>query len=72
MNNDIGAYQDIKRDLIQECVLSSDLLSLHCENTKKGVEIAKETKIGGSNIINLACDDDDTVLIESEGNLQKL
>ncbi|GFS23270.1 retrovirus-related Pol polyprotein from type-1 retrotransposable element R2 [Elysia marginata] len=65
-------FQNIKRGVRQECVLTPDLFSLYSEMIMRQIEEMKGLKIGGHNINNIRYADDTVLTADSEEKLQEL
>ncbi|GFN89036.1 endonuclease-reverse transcriptase [Plakobranchus ocellatus] len=72
IENKTSTFQDIKRGLRQDCVLSPDLFSLYSEIIMRNLENHPGIKVGGQNINNLRYADDTVLIAENKEDLQKL
>ncbi|GFO26403.1 retrovirus-related pol polyprotein from type-1 retrotransposable element r2 [Plakobranchus ocellatus] len=72
MDNKTSTFQDIKRGVRQDCVLSPDLFSLYSEIIMRNLENHPGIKVGGQNINNLRYADDTVLIAENKEDLQKL
>ncbi|GFO24342.1 retrovirus-related pol polyprotein from type-1 retrotransposable element r2 [Plakobranchus ocellatus] len=71
IENKTSTFQDIKRGVRQDCVLSPDLSSLYSEIIMRNLENHPGIKVGGQNINNLRYADDTVLIAENKEDLQK-
>ena len=73
IGNDLSAFQDIKRGVIQGCVLSPDLFSpIYSEIIMRALEGRPCIKVGGYNMNNIRYADDTVLIADNENELQEM
>ena len=72
INNQLGAFQCIKKGVRQGCVLSPDLFSLYSEYIMRSIGNMPGIVVGGHNINNLRYADDTVLIATSQRELQKI
>ena len=72
IENEISAFQNIKRGVRQGCVFSPDLFSIYSEKIMRHIENMPGIEINGRNVNNVRYADDTVLIAEKECDLQNM